>query len=117
MRNRLPAYVLAACGCFLIGLVVCGPRAAVAPTESAPPQAVPLPTLATPASDRASLADPTAGASSAAAVAAPLPSRATPAPYQRLALPDPYENRRPLRLPVPDEEPTPVAAAPKPPQP
>lgn len=116
MRHRLPACLLAACGVLLLGLMVNSPRAALAPAEPAP-WAVPLPILATPVGDRTSLADPTAEASSAAALAAPLPRRAAPAPYVRLALPDPYENRRPLCLPVTDEDPTPVAAAPTPPRP
>jgi hypothetical protein len=59
---------------------------------------VPLPPLAQPAPDRASLDDPTAEASQAAAVAARLPQRATPAPPLRLSIPDPYENRRAVRL-------------------
>jgi hypothetical protein len=78
---------------------------------------LPLPILAVPVSDRASLADPTTEASTAIAVSASMPQRTRPAPYVRMALPDPFENRKPLSLPTPPEETTPVAATPKPPKP
>jgi hypothetical protein len=42
--------------------------------------------------DRASLDDPTAEYSVAAALAAPLPDRSMPAPFVRLSLADPFEN-------------------------
>ncbi len=55
---------------------------------------IPLPIQAQPVSDRASLDDPTAEASTAAAVAAPIPARTTKAPFLKLTLPDPYDHRR-----------------------
>jgi hypothetical protein len=59
----------------------------------------PLPALTQgPVPDRASLDDPTADAAGAAVLAAPLPERINPAPFQRLAVPDPYENRRVLQV-------------------
>jgi hypothetical protein len=75
-----------------------------------------LPILARPLPDRASLNDATTDASAAAVVGATIPTRVIVVPFQRQALPDPYENRRPLRLPVPDESATPVTASPRPPQ-
>ena len=79
---------------------------------------VPLPLLGQEAPDRAPLDDPTADASLAAALAAPLPQRTTPAPFLRLGVPDPFENRRAVRLPAPPEEPAmPVSASPRTPQP
>ena len=57
-------------------------------------QPIPLPILTQPVPDRASLDDPTADASTAAALAAPLPMRTTPAPFLKLSLPDPYDHRR-----------------------
>jgi hypothetical protein len=73
-----------------------------------------LPFLAQPAPDRASLEDPTADASTAAALAAPLPRRAMPAPFLRLAVPEPFEHRRPLTLALPAEPTDPVTATPRP---
>jgi hypothetical protein len=81
-------------------------------------QPVPPPILATPLPDRAPMDDLTAAASAAAAVAAPLPWRTAPAPFLRLFIHDPYENRRSVRLPmIPAEEATPISAAPRPPRP
>ena len=78
---------------------------------------VPLPLLGTETPDRAPLDDPTTEASLAAALAAPLPQRTTPAPFLRLGVPDPFENRRTVRLPAPVEEPAvPVSASPRTPQ-
>lgn len=57
-------------------------------------QPIPLPILTQPVPDHASLEDPTADASTAAALAAPLPMRTSPAPFLKLSLPDPYEHRR-----------------------
>jgi hypothetical protein len=65
-------------------------------------QPLPLPILAQPVPDRASLDDATADASTAAALAAPLPARTTPAPFLRLTLPDPYDHRR-NRVLTPEE--------------
>jgi len=58
----------------------------------------PLPLLAQPVPDRASLDDATLEVSTAAALAAPLPRRTAPAPYNRVTVPDPYEHRLPLLL-------------------
>ncbi len=63
---------------------------------------IPLPILARPVSDRASLDDPTLAASNAAALAAPIPPRTLKAPFLRQALPDPYDRRR-TSEPVPVE--------------
>jgi hypothetical protein len=73
----------------------------------------PLPILGQPVPDRASLADATADASAAAVVAAPMPVRRLNVPFLRLALPDPFENYRPLRLPLPPESTDPVTASPR----
>jgi hypothetical protein len=78
---------------------------------------VPLPLLGQETPDRAPLDDPAAEASLAAALAAPLPQRTTPAPFLRLDVPDPFENRRTVRLPAPLEEPAaPVSASPRTPK-
>jgi hypothetical protein len=77
----------------------------------------PLPVLAQPAADRASLEDPTAEASTAAALAAAMPRRLMPTPFLRLTVPEPYENRRPLTLALPAEATDPVTATPRPPGP
>jgi hypothetical protein len=76
----------------------------------------PLPILASPVLDRASLDDATVEASTAAALSAPLPPRAGPAPFVRLAIPDPYENRRPLTGALPGETTEPVTATPQTPK-
>lgn len=55
---------------------------------------IPLPILAHPVSDRASLDDPTLDASSTAALAAPMPPRTNKAPFLKQTLPDPYDHRR-----------------------
>lgn len=65
-------------------------------------QFIPLPILAQPISDRASLDDPTRDASTAAATAAPIPSRTRKAPFVKRTLPDPYDHRR-TDAPAPDE--------------
>jgi len=65
-------------------------------------QPLPLPILAQPISDRASLDDPTAEVSSAAAVAAPIPPRITKAPFLKLTLPDPYDHRH-IGVPASEE--------------
>lgn len=75
-------------------------------------QPVPLPVLARPALDRAPVEDVTGEASTAAALAAPVPQRTRPAPFLKLIVPDPYEYRRPLGLPVPPEQAVPEAASP-----
>jgi hypothetical protein len=55
---------------------------------------IPLPILAQPISDRASLDDPTLDASTAAALAAPIPPRSNKTPFLKQTLPDPYDHRR-----------------------
>jgi len=67
---------------------------------------VALPRQAQPLSDRAAVADPTADVSRSAALSAPLPERETPAPFQRITLPDPFENQETVKLNVPDGEET-----------
>ncbi|HKI35795.1 MAG TPA: hypothetical protein VKA46_28325 [Gemmataceae bacterium] len=79
-------------------------------------QPAPLPVLATPAPDRSGSDDPTADLSSAAAQGAAMPARATPAPFAKVSLPDPFENRNAVRFrEAPPEKGDPVTAAPKPP--
>ena len=73
----------------------------------------PLPILGQPVPDRASLADATGDASGAAIVAATMPIRQRPVAFQRLGVPDPFENYRPLRLALPAEATDPVAASPR----
>ncbi|HEX5270644.1 MAG TPA: hypothetical protein VFW33_09170 [Gemmataceae bacterium] len=74
---------------------------------------VALPILATPAPDRAALEDPTADLSSAAAQSATVPARAAPAPFTKVSLPDPFENRAARLRETPPEREDPVTAAPK----
>jgi hypothetical protein len=56
-------------------------------------QPIPLPILAQPASSRAPLDDATADASRHATLAGSPPVRSTPAPFLKIDLPDPFENR------------------------
>jgi hypothetical protein len=84
-----------------------GPRVRVPSVDVNEP--LPLPPLARQVPDRASLEDVTGEASAQAALAARIPRRTTPAPFLRLSLPDPYEHRRPVTVPVPAEETTPAA--------
>jgi hypothetical protein len=80
-------------------------------------QPVPLPVLAAPAPDRTSLDDPTADFSAAAVQAAAMPVRQGPAPFVKLGLPDPFENRGAVRLrEAPPEKNEPMTAAPRPPR-
>jgi hypothetical protein len=75
---------------------------------------VPPPVLGQPVPDPAPLDDPTTDASLAAALAAPMPSRTNPAPFLKLTLPDPFENRETGRLRgTPPEDGSPVAATPQ----
>jgi len=79
-------------------------------------QPAPLPMLAVPVPDRTSSDDPTADFSSAAVQSAAAPVRAAPAPYVKLSVPDPFENRDVIRLrQTPPEKSDPVTATPKPP--
>lgn len=55
---------------------------------------IPLPILAQPTLDRASLDDPTHDASTIATLAAPIPPRSNKAPFLKQTLPDPYDHRR-----------------------
>ncbi len=59
-------------------------------------QPAPLPVLAQPLPDRASLDDPTTEVSLAEAVMGVVPPRTTPAPFQKQTLPDPFEFRQPV---------------------
>jgi hypothetical protein len=81
-------------------------------------QAPPLPILTQqPTPDRASLDSPTADDSAAAALSAPMPQRTRPVAYSRLTLPDPFDNRRPLNIPVPAEDDNPRTGTVHPPKP
>ena len=64
-------------------------------------QPMPLPILARPVPDRASLDDPSSEASQAAALATKVPDRTAPAPFLRLTLPDPFEHRNTVRMQTP----------------
>jgi hypothetical protein len=70
-------------------------------------QPLPLPILAHPIIDRAPLDDVTSDASQAAALAAPPPVRTAPAPFIKMNLPNPFENRL-KEVAVPEEIVTPV---------
>jgi hypothetical protein len=65
---------------------------------------IPLPILAKPSSDRAPLDDATIEASNAAALSGTVPARTKPAPFLKLTLPDPFENRKPVAPPVTQSE-------------
>ena len=73
-----------------------------------PNEPAPLPILAQPKSDRAPLTDPTTDASTDAALSGTIPVRDNPAPFLRINIPDPFENRQTIRVrnPLP-EDPTP----------
>jgi hypothetical protein len=75
-------------------------------------QAMALPMLAQLVTDRAPLDDPTAEASLTLGLAAQPPSRTTPAPFLRLNLPEPFENRV-KSLSERIEEPLPMSLTPK----
>jgi hypothetical protein len=66
--------------------------------------ALPIPILAQPQKDRASLGDPAVEASLAAALAPFTPVRDRPIPFQALNLPDPFEHIRTGQLRNPPEE-------------
>jgi hypothetical protein len=75
-----------------------------------------LPPLAAPAPDRTALDDPTADFSAAAAQSGAVPARQAPAPFAKVGLPDPFENRNAVKLrEAPPEKGDPVTAAPRPP--
>jgi hypothetical protein len=67
-------------------------------------QPIPLPILAQPHKDRASLADPTLEASVAAALGALTLHRAAPVPFVPINLPDPFEHSEAVRLRYPPDE-------------
>jgi hypothetical protein len=96
-------------------LVLAAPKPARVRSEDVtiPP---PLAPIATPLPDRVPLDDPAEGASAAAALAAKVPQRTAPAPYLRVALPDPFEHRRPLTLPPAGEATMPQVEGPRPPR-
>lgn len=85
-----------------------------APDVNLPP---PLPILAHPGIDRASLEDPTAEDSLKTALSAAPPIRGNPAPFLRLNLPDPFENAQTVRLrAMPPEEHGPATGPVRPPK-
>jgi hypothetical protein len=77
-------------------------------------QPIPLPQLGQPAQDKVSLDDPTLDASTAMALALSPPLRVNAAPFLRLVLPNPFENRDAIRLRKEiKEDTTPVTATPR----
>jgi len=66
-------------------------------------QPIPLPILAQPVSSRAPLDDATVDASRNAALAGSPPVRSTPAPFLKIDLPDPYENRLKAAVTPPED--------------
>lgn len=74
-----------------------------------------LPIMAVYVADRASLVGPSMEWSHASALARAMPSRTTPLPFARFNLPDPFENRAPIRTTAIDSERTdPVVTTPRP---
>lgn len=71
--------------------------------------APPLPYLVMPPVDRVPLDDPTLPAATRAILLAPIPVRTTAMPFEPIRLPEPYEWRKPLLTPAPEEDPTPIA--------
>jgi len=75
---------------------------------------IPLPTIARPKVERASLADPTADASIQAALTQPIPVRVNPEPFVPVNLPRPFEHRETVRMQqTPPEDPTPATSTPR----
>ena len=64
----------------------------------------PLPILAKPLSDRVPFDDVTGDASNSAALSGAMPTRTTPAPFLKVTVPDPFENRKPVAPPVTQSE-------------
>lgn len=87
-----------------------GERVRVASRDVTEPVA--LPRLTVRPVDATPSDDPTAAASTAAALSAAPPQRVNPAPYLRLALPDPFEHRDVVRLPRPNTDHLPPAPVP-----
>ena len=79
-------------------------------------QPIPLPILARPVADRASLDDFSSEASRTAALASTVPDRTAPAPALRLNLPDPFEHRDAVRPRTSPPEITLPADHPRPPE-
>jgi hypothetical protein len=88
-----------------------GRRSQVGSEDVAIPPMLPL--MATPLSARVSLDDPTQDASTAVVLSANLPARSRPVPFVRLTRPEPYENKIPLTLLVPEDRATPQTATPE----
>jgi hypothetical protein len=88
-----------------------GRRSQVASEDVAIPPMLPL--MATPLSARVSLEDPTQDASTAVVLSAKLPARSTPVPFVRQTRPEPYENKVPLTLLVPEDRATPQTPTPE----
>jgi hypothetical protein len=77
-----------------------------------------LPIMGQPVPDRASLDDATRTYSLDAVIVAPIPERQTPAPFVQQPIPDPFANRKTVRIVTPMEEVAhPVSAAPQLPKP
>jgi len=83
-----------------------------------PASTLDLPRMGQPVPDRASLDDATRSMSIDAVLVAPIPERQSPAPFLRQSIPDPYENRRVVRVTQPIDEPgVPVVVPPRAPKP
>jgi hypothetical protein len=77
-------------------------------------QPVPLPILARPVIDRASLEDASQEASHVASLAATMPVRSLAAPYLRFTLPNPFEFRDAVQSKTTlDEDPMPISSTPR----
>ena len=74
------------------------PGPATRAASANPAEVLPLPPLARPVADRASLDDPSADFSAKAVTGAPLPIRSTRAAFVRVNLPDPFEYADTARL-------------------
>src|SRR4051812_13632319 len=86
----------------ILGAQTSAPQVRLLSVDVAGP--IPLPILARPLKDRASLTDPTLEASTAAALSKVTLSRAVPAPFQPINLPDPFEHSQAIRLRYPPGE-------------
>ncbi|MBM4068713.1 MAG: hypothetical protein FJ271_07180 [Planctomycetes bacterium] len=76
---------------------------------------VPLPIMAQYVPDRASLVGPSGESSRDAALAGAMPARTAPLPFIRFNLPDPFENRMPIRTTaMNNEKADPVVSTPRP---
>jgi hypothetical protein len=75
-----------------------------------------LPILAQAVVDRVSLDDATIDASTSLVLAARMPQRSVMVPFLRVAIPDPFEYRRPLTLSLPPEPTEPLSGSPQLPQ-